>query len=186
MSRSSLHLTEQPARVRVERPERAEHEPAAAAQPGGRAGLGMITDDPRAGGVAYVAELLRVALHEILGAPPFEVSLGHVAIDAVSPAKIARYAARVLGSVARPRRSGVDRPDWWVFDHVASAQPAALLPAPLRPDYGVFIHDVDGWGETMAPRRRRTFQRATVRLANSHYTARRTETAHPEIGPVVG
>jgi glycosyltransferase involved in cell wall biosynthesis len=60
-----------------------------------------------------------------------------------------------------------------------------LLPRALRPAYGVFIHDTDGWGETMPARRERTFRKATLRLANSRFTAGRTEAAHPEIGPVV-
>jgi phosphatidylinositol alpha-1,6-mannosyltransferase len=150
-------------------------------------GLGTVTDDVRTGGVAYLARLVREALTRIAGVAPAERTLSHTTIDAVPLARAARYAALLAGDAVAARAGlGGGRPRWWVFDHVASAQPLGLLPGLLRLPYGVFIHDVEGWGDAMPARRRRTFQRATVRIANSHYTALRTEKAHPEIGAVTG
>ena len=150
-----------------------------------RVGLGAITMNERTGGVAYVARLLHLALGEITHAPPLLCELRQERIGRPSVIQLFGAAARALTSLRRSRASEAPAwPDAWVFDHVATAQLASALPGRVRPRYAVFIHDVDGWSEDMAPRRARALRRATVRLANSAYTAARTMAAHPELGPV--
>ena len=73
--------------------------------------------------------------------------------------------------------------DWILFSHLGLAQIQNTLPAALRRPYAVFVHGVEAWNPLGATELR-ALSRATVRIANSHYTASRVMTAHPEIGRV--
>ncbi len=77
-----------------------------------------------------------------------------------------------------------DRSAWTLYGHLGLAQVQRVVPWGLERPYAVFLHDVEGWGPT-TPARLRVLKRATLRLANSAYTARRVAEAHPGVGPIV-
>lgn len=81
-------------------------------------------------------------------------------------------------------RQALGRARWILFAHLGLARVERYLPSRLRAPYAIFVHGIECWGEL--PESDRTLLReAHARIANSHYTARRTMAAHPDIGPVV-
>ena len=143
-----------------------------------RPGLGVVSFEQDAGGVAYVARLLRRALADT-GAEPWTLSLDPGRHCEVGVRERAGFAMRLLaGQVAR-------RADWLLFNHVGVARAIAATPRALRLPYGVFVHDIEAWSADLAPSRLRALSEARVLIANSRHTARRTEAAHPTLAPVM-
>ena len=77
------------------------------------------------------------------------------------------------------------RVDWLLFNHVGIARVQRLVPKPVRRPYAVFVHDVEAWDPGLTPDRVATLRGASLRVANSRYTATRVAQSHPEIGPIV-
>jgi phosphatidylinositol alpha-1,6-mannosyltransferase len=71
------------------------------------------------------------------------------------------------------------------FNHVGVAQVQRVVPGAVRCPYLVFVHDIEAWDPRLPPGRVATLRDATLRVANSRYTADRVARAHPSIGPVV-
>lgn len=90
-----------------------------------------------------------------------------------------RFGARVLAAQLR------GRVDWLLFNHVGIARVQRLLPRPLSRPYAVFVHDVEAWDPGLTAGRLATLRGASLRVANSQYTADRVAQVHPDIGPVV-
>lgn len=77
----------------------------------------------------------------------------------------------------------VSRIDWIMYDHLGPARVQSLVPRPLHRPYALFLHSVEAWSPLSAGRER-VLREATVRIANSHFTARRVAEAHPSVGPI--
>ena len=75
--------------------------------------------------------------------------------------------------------------DWIMFDHLGLARVQNLVPRPLRRPYAVFLHSIEAWNP-LGLTRKRVLKEATVRIANSNYTAQRVTSAHPDVGPIRG
>ena len=73
--------------------------------------------------------------------------------------------------------------DWIMFDHLGLARVQNLVPGPLRRPYAVFLHSIEAWNP-LSLRRKCVLKGATVRIANSNYTAQRVASAHPDVGPI--
>jgi phosphatidylinositol alpha-1,6-mannosyltransferase len=76
------------------------------------------------------------------------------------------------------------RCDWLFFTHLSLATVQRHVPRLVRKPYVVFLHDVEAWlplGRT----RTGVLRAATLRFANSHFTAHRVEAANPAGGPVI-
>jgi phosphatidyl-myo-inositol dimannoside synthase len=145
----------------------------------GRAGLAAVSFAGAGGGLAYVARLIRHTLAGWQTDPVWSVALEPARYGTVSLGERCRFSARVLGAQV------TGRIDWLAFNHVGIAQVQRLLPRGARRPYLVFVHDVEAWAPDLAPSRLATLQGASLRVANSRYTADRVTRAHPTIGPIV-
>ncbi len=145
----------------------------------GRSGLAAVTFASTGGGLAYVARLLRHTLTQWAGAPVWSVSLDPARYGRVTSRERCRFGAQIL--TAQLGR----RVDWLVFNHVGIARVQRLVPRSLRRPYAVFLHDVEAWDPGLTPDRVATLRGASLRVANSRYTASRVAKAHPDIGPVI-
>ncbi|HEX2781231.1 MAG TPA: glycosyltransferase family 4 protein [Gemmatimonadaceae bacterium] len=143
-----------------------------------RPGLGVITFAPRGGGVAYVGRLLQRALADATGAAPWSVELWPGHRGSVRPHDAIRLMTRLAAGQLRRRA------DWVMCNHVAIARAQLALPAWLRRPYAVFVHDVEAWAEDLPAPRFEALRRASLRIANSVYTAERVEAAHPRLATV--
>lgn len=72
---------------------------------------------------------------------------------------------------------------WLFFDHVGPAMAQLFVPRRYRRPYGIFLHSVEVWNE-LSSVTVRTLREATVRIANSAYTAERAHAAHAGLGPI--
>jgi phosphatidyl-myo-inositol dimannoside synthase len=73
--------------------------------------------------------------------------------------------------------------DALLFDHLGLARIQSHLPQSIRRPYGVLLHSVEAWS-SLSGDRLAALKGASVRIANSHYTARRISEANPGIGPI--
>lgn len=89
-----------------------------------------------------------------------------------------RFAARIASAQV------LGRVDWILFTHLQLLRVQQLPPAGLRRPYAVFLHGIEAWGP-LSDSDTHLLAGATLRLANSEFTARRVMAAHPDVGPVV-
>ncbi len=147
---------------------------------GGRPALVAITLSEHGGGIAVVSRLLAAMLAEQTGGPCLTLTLagnGRGGSFATGTARRLVFGGEVAAAQV------LRRCDWLLFSHLALADVQSYVPPPVRRPYGVFLHDVEAW-TPLTGRRLGVLSRAFVRLANSHYTARRVEEANPQAGPV--
>ena len=144
---------------------------------GGRRILATITLESHGAGVTAVSHLLWRALQDRW---PSDHALLTLQEDDGTPltwrAK-ARFSARLASAQV------FGRARWVLFGHLGLVRAQALIPAPLRRPYGVFFHGVEVWRALSEPDRR-LLRGATLRVANSSYTANRVMAMHPDIGDV--
>lgn len=88
-----------------------------------------------------------------------------------------RFAGTMLAEHLRGRI------DWIMYDHLGPARVQNLVPRFLHRPYALFLHSVEAWSELSAGRER-VLREARLRIANSHFTARRVREAHPDVGPI--
>ena len=88
-----------------------------------------------------------------------------------------RFARRMLTEHLR------GRVDWIMYDHLGPARIQALIPRALARPYAVFLHSIEVWSP-LSEGRKQVLRDASVRIANSNYTAERVAAAHPEIGRI--
>jgi phosphatidylinositol alpha-1,6-mannosyltransferase len=74
--------------------------------------------------------------------------------------------------------------DWVLYAHLGLARAHRLVPPWWRRRYAVFLHGIEVWGTGLSHDRRAALAGATLRIANSAYTARRIATAHPDVGRI--
>jgi len=148
--------------------------------PVGRPGVAAVSFAGTGGGLAYVARLLRHTFAEWDTRPVWSVALDPARYGTISRVEGTRFGARVLTAQL------LRRVDWLAFNHLGIARVQRFIPRPVRRPYAVFVHDVEAWDPGLTADRRATLRAASLRIANSRYTADRVARAHPDIGPVVG
>lgn len=144
-----------------------------------RPALAAVTLKPDGGGIAFASRLIYRVLEERTSQRPWLLELDPARYDGVALGERIGFGARlVAGQLGR-------RADWILFTHVNLARLQLHVPAALRRPYGVMVHDVEAWEPELAPDRVLTMKAASLRLANSRYTAERVMRAHPSVGPVI-
>lgn len=73
--------------------------------------------------------------------------------------------------------------DWIMYSHLSVAKVQAFVPPPVRRPYAVFVHGIEAWRE-LTPAQESVLRGATLRVANSLFTAGRVMQVHPRIGRV--
>lgn len=128
-------------------------------------------------GIGYVGTLLERALRGIAVEAPRVVEVGRGA-QRVSLAARAHFAAAVAALQATARTDIV------LYNHVGLARTQRMLPARARTPHAVFVHGIEVWDDALDAPRLDALRSASLRLANSSYTARRLHARHPELGPI--
>jgi phosphatidylinositol alpha-1,6-mannosyltransferase len=129
------------------------------------------------GGVAAASRLCWRALRDRWSDDAKLVTLLDNSRDVTRGKKIA-FGARMLALQA------LGGARWTMFGHLGLARAQAWVPARLQRPYGIFLHGIEVWGPLTAADRR-ILRRASLRLANSDYTAKRVMRQHPDIGAVL-
>jgi phosphatidylinositol alpha-1,6-mannosyltransferase len=136
-----------------------------------------VTQEPGHGGIARVSSLVWKVIEDqfpglcecLIAAPSGK--------DYPSVFEKVRFSAKAIGhQVFRDC-------DIVLFDHLGLARVQTLLPDSLRRPYGVFLHSLEAWAP-LDRTRLRAISGAKLRVANSHYTAKRIAEAHPEAGEI--
>jgi len=73
---------------------------------------------------------------------------------------------------------------WTLYSHLSLAKVQRFLPPGARRPYAVFLHGIEVW-RGLDSADLRLLSGASLRVANSAYTADRVRECHPEIGPVM-
>jgi phosphatidyl-myo-inositol dimannoside synthase len=142
----------------------------------GSAVLGTITQERGTGGIARVSVLIWRAMEELVGGNCRVVSVLSHSGRATRLEKM-RFAWQLVGMQWRGEVK------WILFDHLTLATVQNLVPRSRRAPYAIFLHGVEVWCP-LSPRQKRVLRSAAIRIANSHYTARRVAETHPDIGPI--
>lgn len=138
--------------------------------------LGTITQERGHGGIARVSVLIWRAMEELVGNNCRVVSvLNHS--GRATPLEKLRFAWELVGIEWRGKVK------WIVFDHLGIAGVQNLVPQSRRAPYAIFLHGLEVWGP-LSPRQKQVLRSAAIRIANSHYTAKRVAETHPDIGPI--
>jgi len=128
------------------------------------------------GGVSAVSHLLWRSLQDRWGDHAELVTAMKRRGTVTLPGKI-MFGSRTLG------RQVTRQADWILFGHLDLARVQTLLPRHLQCRYGIFLHDVEAWGDLSASDLQ-LLRNATLRVASSDYTAERVMARHPHIGHV--
>jgi phosphatidylinositol alpha-1,6-mannosyltransferase len=139
--------------------------------------LATVSLDDAGGGVAAVSRLLWRTVRNRWGHDSRLLTLFANGTSVPSAGTKGRFGCSAIGAQV----FGQTR--WVLFGHLGLARIQSMFPASLQRPYGVFLHGVEVWGR-LTDSNRRALQSATLRLANSTYTARRVMEAHPDVGPV--
>lgn len=136
-----------------------------------------ITQEPGQGGIARVSSLLWAVMRK---RSPDSWQL----LTAITPGagKLTlfdkmRFSCKVIW---RQLSGGCDI---LFFDHLGLARVQRLVPQRFRRPYGIFLHSIEAW-TPLSKNRVLTLANARVRIANSHYTANRVASAHPQAGDI--
>lgn len=140
--------------------------------------LAAPTMGERGGGVGQVSALLFDAMRDTWPRGVDLVTLGPSRGGAPRVVDKLRFG----GAVAARRLTG--RSAWTLFAHAGLARVEARLPPALRSPYAVYLHGVEAW-RPLDDADRRALAGASVRLANSAFTARRVAAANPGVGEIV-
>jgi len=144
--------------------------------------LAAITLAPMGGGVAAVSRLLWRVFQDRWPEDTRLVTLlndeaARRSLESSTATRMrfgAQMAAAQLGQQA----------DWIMYSHLSIARVQAFVPPPMRRPYAVFIHGIEAWRE-LSPAQKSVLRGASLRVANSYFTAGRVNAMHPEIGDVV-
>jgi phosphatidylinositol alpha-1,6-mannosyltransferase len=140
--------------------------------------LAAITLHPSGGGIAVVSNLVWQVLVRNWGTEArLATTFDHENRPATLPEK-ARFAI-ALGSAQLLHRT-----DWVLFSHLGLAQAQHFVPGKLRRPYAVMLHGVEAWAD-WSHYEKRAVMAADLRIASSHYTAKRVMDKHPDVGPLV-
>lgn len=147
----------------------------------GRPGIVAITFHERGGGIAAVSRLVREAITDASEQSPRTWCLSSEPTGSTFSSGT-RQRMAFAGRVAVAQVAGAC--DWLFYTHLNLAVVQRFVPKAFRRPYAVFLHDVEAW-TPLTPRGRSVLAGATLRLANSRYTAARVMDANPRTGVVV-
>jgi phosphatidylinositol alpha-1,6-mannosyltransferase len=139
----------------------------------------LCTIDQRAGngGIARVSAILWRVIRDLSNDQSKLIALFPSGSESITAFDKVRFATKVIaGQLAKEF-------DWLFFDHLGPATVQGFVPRVVRRPYGVFLHSVEAWRD-LTDVQSWTLKQATVRIANSKYTAQRTLAAHGEIGNI--
>jgi phosphatidyl-myo-inositol dimannoside synthase len=139
--------------------------------------LAAITLDPTGGGVALVSRLLWRSFQARWGDATRLVTMFDHETRPATLFEKCRFGTSVFGAQT------LHGHDFVLFAHVGLARVQNGIADAFRKPYAVFIHGIEAWN-TLTPGEELALKRATLRLANSRYTAQRVTDAHPQIGPI--
>jgi phosphatidylinositol alpha-1,6-mannosyltransferase len=139
--------------------------------------LAAVSLDAGGGGVAAASRLLWRAIQDRWAEQSGLLTLvsGNVSLTAAHKLRFGARAA-IAQAFGRAR--------WVFFSHLGLARVQAKLPAHLQRPYGVFLHGIEVW-RTLSDADLRVLRRASLRVANSEFTAARVRRHHPQVGPVL-
>ncbi len=144
--------------------------------------LAAITLDPQGGGVATVSRLVWQVFQDRWGQNCKLFTLVDGQGQELRSLESSTAARVGFGTVVA--RAQVLRQCPWVFySHLGVARVQQFVPTPVRRPYAVFLHGIEAWCN-LSPALRRVMDGAALRVANSHFTARRVAEAHPGVGPI--
>jgi len=92
-------------------------------------------------------------------------------------------ADKVRFGVDLARRCLLAPPPWILFSHLGLARVEGYLTPVAPAPYAVFLHGIEAW-KPLAARERDVVRRATLRVANSSFTARAVAAANPGVGEI--
>lgn len=130
------------------------------------------------GGIGQVSEMLWKVMRETWGKRAAVVTLLPDGSHKPHAADKVRFALTLTGRLL------VSRPSWVMFSHLGLARVDRYVPNLLQSPYAVFLHGIEAW-KPLPARDRDTLSRATLRIANSEFTARAVAAANPGIGEIV-
>ncbi len=132
----------------------------------------------RGGGIGRVSELLWDAMRDTWPSSVDLVTLvgnGHV---------LPHVADKIRFGAALARRRLGARPAWTLFSHLGLARVEGYLPVGLRAPYAVFLHGIEAW-KPLTRAEMAAVRGASLRIANSRFTARAVAAANPAVGDIV-
>jgi len=144
--------------------------------------LAAITLDATGGGVAAVSRLIWSVMGENWGDGRrlVELTAGRTTGSEGSRPSLSSRATFAL----RLGALELSRPDSWIFfSHLSLARAQTILPRAARRPYAVFLHGIEAW-RPLSDAERGVLRRASLRVANSQYTANRVALANPGLGPI--
>lgn len=136
-----------------------------------------VTQRPGQGGIARVSSLLWRILESRYSSSCDRLVAAGPGRDSPNLIDKTRFSAQVVASQVRGACSAL------LFDHLGLSRAQTLVPESLRRPYGIFLHSIEAWAP-LTPNRLKALVEARVRIANSHYTAKRIAAAHPEVGEI--
>jgi len=141
-----------------------------------RLSLCTVTSEAGHGGIARVSSLLWRVMQGRQN-PSCEL------LTAVSPGNELTLCDKTAFSATVILRQIFSQCDALVFDHLGLARVQPFIPQPVRRPYAIFLHSIEAW-ETLSGSRLKALRDATLRIANSRYTANRIAEANPSVGPI--
>jgi phosphatidyl-myo-inositol dimannoside synthase len=154
------------------------HCPGTLQSPSRRALFCTITQEPGHGGIARVSSLLWQVMQTRSSGSSWKLL-----VAATGPKGALTFRDKLSFSKSAIWRQMLCSYDTLFFDHIGLARVQNLIPHSLRRPYGVFLHSIEAW-TSLSRSHITTLANAKVRVANSHYTAKRVAAAHPEIGEI--
>ena len=143
--------------------------------------LAAITLDQRGGGIALVSRLLWRVFQEQW---PGDSTLVTLLNDAHPLTSLhSSTLTRVQFGMRMASVQATGRCDWIMYSHLSLAKVQAQLPAAARRPYAVFIHGIEVWRDLSAAEKA-ILRGASLRVANSAFTARRVEGLHADVGAI--
>ncbi len=136
-----------------------------------------VTQEPGHGGISRVSSLVWEIVRSRYGAGCALLTASGAGRDSPDITDKIGFTARAIALQLQASRGVL------FFDHIGLARVQTLLPRSLRRPYGIFLHSIEAW-DPLSPNRLKALQGASVRIANSHYTANRIARAHPSVGPI--
>lgn len=142
----------------------------------GRPAIAAVRLNAPGDGVAYVARLVHRALHMPGEGPPRLAEVSPA--QSTGPTPLEQFGFLLRLSAAQVRA------DWVFFTHLGLARAQRWVPSPVRRPYAVFLHGIEAWDPELSPSRHKAVALATLRIANSSYTATRVRATHPDVGDI--
>ncbi len=139
--------------------------------------LCSVTQEPGHGGIARVARLVWQVLQEVSGSQCKLITLIPRGLEPPKSTDKLRFAAKVVRKLIN------HDVDWIIFDHLSLARVQRLVPRAFRRPYAVLLYSIEAWSP-LSPKLKEILRQARVRIAISHYTAKRVSEVNPEIGPI--